>query len=189
MPIRSRNRLFILMPIRIRILPQVLHMLENLNFFFYNWLQCQFTLFCLYHQCHRCHNFLYFGQPTLVKCSISLHWLEMDTDPDRKVLVLDADHDTYHPAKWCWSDRFRMHKTANLGSTAILICTVTYVWIPILSRNVTQLKTHISQCYESGRIPYSYVEGSRSPLSIFCVNHQKCLILTEYEKNLVSDVF
>ncbi len=124
MPIRSRNRLFILMPIRIRILPQVLHMLENLNFFLYNSLQCQFALFWLFHQCHRWHNFLYFGQPILVKCSISLHRLEMDTDPDRK--VLDADHDTYHPAKWCWSDRIRMNKTANLGSTAILICTVTY---------------------------------------------------------------
>jgi hypothetical protein len=46
----------------VRILPQVL-VLVNQNFKKYFWSQqCQFTLFYLSHQCQRCHNIQYFGQ-------------------------------------------------------------------------------------------------------------------------------
>ncbi len=54
MPIRIRMRLSILMPILIRILPQVLQLLENHNFFYFysQQQQCQFSLLYLSRWCH-----------------------------------------------------------------------------------------------------------------------------------------
>jgi hypothetical protein len=46
---------------RIWILPQVLHMLENLNFLKYFYLQQAWPVYRSHH-CHRCHNFQCFGQ-------------------------------------------------------------------------------------------------------------------------------
>jgi hypothetical protein len=102
------------MPILVRILLKVLHMLENQNFFFtfsnsIVTLQCSFFLISV--KCVIC--FQYFGQ------HIEIFWkkvyffnffylLGIDTDPDR--YDLDADPDL-EPAKLCGSDptRVRIH--------------------------------------------------------------------------------
>jgi hypothetical protein len=70
--IRIQIRMFILMPIRIRtgirrmsirmsIVPQVLHMLENQKYFFLLLVTAMLPV-CTVHQCQRFHSFQYFGQ-------------------------------------------------------------------------------------------------------------------------------
>ncbi len=52
-----------MMPILMRILPQVTLMLENPNFYKnFKSQRCQFTMFYLSRECQTCHNFEYFGR-------------------------------------------------------------------------------------------------------------------------------
>jgi hypothetical protein len=106
MPIRIRIRLSILMPIQIRILPQLLRMLKNPNFFtFYLSLVSvmSVTMFNI--------SDIILKFPLKIY-SLSLLMVEMDPDPylepDRK--YLDADPD---PAKWCRSERIRILRKKN----------------------------------------------------------------------------
>jgi hypothetical protein len=75
------------MPIQIRILLQVLHMLVNQNFFTFIYSQhCQFTLFHLSHQRHCSENLHYFGLSVLSFSgekwySLVLRLVVINTDP------------------------------------------------------------------------------------------------------------
>ncbi len=86
------NPISILMPIRIRILPQIFENLKILTFYLQ---QCQFTLFYLSRPFLSVKIFLHFRQyrypryctvlkfsGKTKKFSFSLHFVEMDTDPD-----------------------------------------------------------------------------------------------------------
>ncbi len=53
------------MPIFMRILPQVSHMLEIKKIFWFTF-SVSFASFCLSHQCQRCHNFKYFRQYSIL---------------------------------------------------------------------------------------------------------------------------
>jgi hypothetical protein len=54
-------------------IPQVLHLLENQNFFYLQSQQLQFTMFYLSHQCQMWHSFQYFGQH-VKKIYIKIFW-------------------------------------------------------------------------------------------------------------------
>jgi hypothetical protein len=91
------DQTFQLKPIRIRIPPYVLHMLENLKYFkdFYSQ-QCQSTLLYLSRQNNTCHNFhfLLFWTDTEIfwkKDSKTLQLVEMDQDPAPDRQALDPD--------------------------------------------------------------------------------------------------
>ncbi len=102
MPIRIRLSLLLLIRIRIRILLDVLYVLENLKIFFYFCSrQCQFTLFYLSRQRHRCHNFRYSGQGiwkiSSKKYSGALHLVEMHNGcGSTKMIPVRHDPDPHH---------------------------------------------------------------------------------------------
>ncbi len=99
--IRIRIRIK-MMPILMRIIPQISHMLDNQIFYFQSQL-CQFTMFYLSHQCRRQHSFKYFDH------HIEIFWKKVivyqlfhmpgiDTDPDRHALDAEPDPDLANDA-------------------------------------------------------------------------------------------
>ncbi len=92
-------------PIRIRL--SILIAMQNQDpdpkigkseFFSFNSRQCQFTLYYLSHQCHRCQNFHKFGQHIEIvrKIFYFIYLVKIDADPDPDRKALDTDPD---PAK------------------------------------------------------------------------------------------
>jgi hypothetical protein len=88
---------------------QILHIFENRKNILLSFNGTAMTVYIVYlsGQCRRCHNFQYFGQYSILKCSgksivFSLCLVEMVTDPnldpylDRQALDADIDPD---PAK------------------------------------------------------------------------------------------
>jgi hypothetical protein len=103
-----RFRFSILMPIQIRILPQVLHMLENHVYFTFDYITASLHA----RLCHKYHNFQFFKLYIEYFCknfSIFPHLVKTDIDsdlaPDPDGQNLDADPD---PAKKCRSVQRRV---------------------------------------------------------------------------------
>ncbi len=89
------------MPVRIWILPKFYTCWKFSKIFDFFSQQCRFTLFYLFRQHDRCHNFVYSLLKTLEKVTFSFTfgWNEMDTDPDpapdpdQQALYADPDPD------------------------------------------------------------------------------------------------
>jgi hypothetical protein len=112
MPIRIWLSTLMLIQVRIRIhiLPQVLHLFENSNFFFNIYSQqYQVTLFCISRQRYKFHDFQYFGPPLKFsgkRASLALH-LDSGSGSTKMMPIL-PDPDL---PKWCRSYRIRIHNT------------------------------------------------------------------------------